>query len=97
MSGSGIFRNALWLGLTECSWLSGLHAGVAELSAERRRFTGHLTVARGRRDLTGLRLARAHLADYEGIPWQPQTLDLVRSELGPTPDYQVVARLPLGG
>ena len=97
MSGSGIFRNALWLGLSESSWLSSLHAGVAELSGERRSFTGHLTIARGRRGLTGLRRARDRLADYAGIPWQPQTLDLVRSQLGPTPSYEIVARFPLGG
>lgn len=97
LAGSGIFRNALWLGLSQSLWLSDLHDGVSELSGESRRFTGHVTIARGRRGLTGLRLARTQLADYVGIPWQPQTLDLVRSELGPTPSYEVVARFPLGG
>lgn len=97
LSGSGIFNNALWLGLAENSWLSTLHARVAELSGERRSFAGHLTIARGRRDRASLRLAREALADYSGIPWQPRTLDLVRSELGPTPNYEVAARFPLGG
>jgi 2'-5' RNA ligase len=97
LSGSGIFKNVLWLGLSVSPWLSKLHDEVAELSDERRLFAGHLTIARERRDRAGLRRARDQLAEYNGIPWQPRTLDLVRSELGPTPNYEIVACFPLGG
>jgi RNA 2',3'-cyclic 3'-phosphodiesterase len=51
----------------------------------------HLTLARGRTTSVDLRPAVADLADYTGPAWRARSFSLVRSHLGPQPQYEVLA------
>jgi 2'-5' RNA ligase len=97
LAGSGHFGSALWVGVEHGPWLTGL---TRRLNRElvphdrRKRFHGHVTVARSR----GRRMHRpsqAALADYVGPWWNPQRLALVESVTGPAPRYTTVDSWPL--
>ncbi|HRY08414.1 MAG: RNA 2',3'-cyclic phosphodiesterase [Actinobacteria bacterium] len=98
LQGAGHFGPVLWLGVATSHWLSDQAAAVmATMRAERRRFRGHMTVARSR-TRTGDRQVRAAVSALEGFQspsWTPSELTLVLSTIGPRPAYEVIARSPL--
>ncbi len=59
------------------------------LTVEDRRYRPHLTVARARTPVD-LRLVVAELERYEGPSWRADRVHLVRSVLGPSPQYDDV-------
>jgi 2'-5' RNA ligase len=94
-SGSGRFGPVLWVGVQTGDWLQRL---ARRLNRElvrhdhRRRFHGHVTVARSRARSAQVHPgSRAALAGYAGPAWQPRELALVVSHLGPSPAYTTVA------
>ncbi|MFI6285905.1 RNA 2',3'-cyclic phosphodiesterase [Streptomyces sp. NPDC051018] len=108
--GSGHFGNrALWVGADGGVDQMRLLAARATAAARRtgipveahRRYTPHLTVARGRRDVSLLPFADA-LSDIESSPWQATELALVHSRLpaggtaGERPRYETVGTWALG-
>ncbi|GAA3378545.1 RNA 2',3'-cyclic phosphodiesterase [Streptomyces racemochromogenes] len=111
LHGIGHFGDrALWTGAAGGTDAMRLLAERAEAAARRagvamehhRRYTPHLTLARGRPG-TDLRPCLDALAGFEGTPWQVDTLSLVRSNLpssgvpGEQPRYEVVEAWPLHG
>ncbi|MGW7099916.1 RNA 2',3'-cyclic phosphodiesterase [Streptomyces sp. NPDC054883] len=107
--GCGHFGDsALWAGaagdldrmrlLAERADAAARRAGVP--MEQHRRYTPHLTLARGSHGGT-LRPHLDALAPFEGTPWQVDTLSLVRSHLptsgvpGEGPRYEVVGAWPL--
>jgi 2'-5' RNA ligase len=100
LAGSGHFGRVLWVGVESARWLAELAQNAAHtLHAERRRFRGHITLARARtrdgdRQLTQV---MSDLADFQSPEWTPLEVTLVRSALGPRPRYDVIARSPLTG
>ena len=102
LAGAGTFGRLLWIGLEpHPSPVAPLAQAVAcELRAsgfaiERRPWSPHLTVARARDGLADLQAGRAALASYIGPEWFVTELTLVRSQTGPQPSYEVLARLPV--
>lgn len=103
--GRGRFTT-VWVGLGgEVSTFGDLAATVgrtlrrARLSSDRKPFRAHLTLARCGERLTAEQVATdiATLDAYQGPPWTVPELHLVRSTLGPRPEYRTIARVPLGG
>ncbi|MGW5342189.1 RNA 2',3'-cyclic phosphodiesterase [Streptomyces sp. HUAS TT3] len=111
LHGIGHFGDrALWTGaaggldtmrlLAERADAAARRAGVP--MDEHRRYTAHLTLARGQGG-TPMRPYLDALADFEGSPWQVTELSLVRSNLpaggvpGERPRYEVVGAWALGG
>ncbi|MFI5827629.1 RNA 2',3'-cyclic phosphodiesterase [Streptomyces sp. NPDC051578] len=107
--GSGHFGDtALWAGAAGDLDRMRLLAERADAAARRagipmeqhRRYTPHLTLARGSRGAS-LRPHLDALAPFEGSPWRVDTLSLVRSHLpthgipGEQPRYEVVGAWPL--
>lgn len=98
VEGSGHFGPVLWLGVTSPRWLIELAAGIQHvMRGDRRRFRGHVTVARSRtrggdRELSA---AVAALGRFASDAWTPDEVVLVRSVTGPKPTYEVIARSPL--
>ncbi|MFG2236510.1 RNA 2',3'-cyclic phosphodiesterase [Streptomyces sp. NPDC048723] len=112
LHGCGHFgERALWTGaagelaalrmLAERADAAARRAGVP--MEQHHRYTPHLTLARSRSATTPLRPYLDALADFEGTPWQVDTLSLVRSNLpvsgvpGEQPRYETVGAWPLGG
>lgn len=112
LHGCGHFGDrALWVGaagelptlrmLAERADAAARRAGVP--MDQHRRYTPHLTIARSRSGATPLRPYLDALADFEGTPWQVDTLSLVRSNLpvsgvrGERPRYETLAAWPLAG
>ncbi len=112
LHGCGHFgERALWAGaagelpalrmLAERADAAARRAGVP--MDQHRRYTPHLTLARSRSTTTPLRPYLDALADFEGTPWQVDTLSLVRSNLpvsgvpGEQPRYETVRSWPLAG
>ncbi|MFJ6757355.1 MULTISPECIES: RNA 2',3'-cyclic phosphodiesterase [unclassified Streptomyces] len=112
LHGCGHFGDrALWVGaagelpvlrmLAERADAAARRAGVP--MEQHRRYTPHLTLARGHGAATPLRPYLDALADFEGTPWQVGTLSLVRSNLpvsgvpGEQPRYETVGSWPLHG
>ncbi|MEJ8643788.1 RNA 2',3'-cyclic phosphodiesterase [Streptomyces sp. MS1.HAVA.3] len=112
LHGCGHFGDrALWVGaagelpalrmLAERADAAARRAGVP--MDQHRRYTPHLTLARSRSASTPLRPYLDALADFEGTPWQVDTLSLVRSNLpvsgvpGEQPRYETVRSWPLAG
>ncbi|MEU6310042.1 RNA 2',3'-cyclic phosphodiesterase [Streptomyces sp. NPDC047014] len=110
--GSGQFgENVLWAGaagelpalrmLAERTDAAARRAGVP--LERHRRYTPHLTLARGRHGGPPLGPYRDALAGFEGAPWRAETLSLVRSHLpadgvpGARPRYETVGAWPLAG
>ena len=98
LAGAGCFGPILWVGVDGGPWLPDLARSVQRaLRTEDRRFTPHVTVARGRgRDAN--RLARAAIPALEPLrspPWTPHELTLVASITGPHPRYTVLRAWPL--
>jgi 2'-5' RNA ligase len=62
----------------------------ARLPYDDKPFKPHLTVARpgDRLDRTAVDADRAALAEYRGPAWRAETVELVRSHLGPKPSYE---------
>ncbi|MGR4882774.1 RNA 2',3'-cyclic phosphodiesterase [Streptomyces sp. LARHCF249] len=111
LHGAGHFgERALWIGaagdldavrlLAERADAAARRAGVP--MEQHRRYTPHLTLGRSREG-TPLRPYLDALADFEGTPWQADTLSLVRSNLpvsgipGEQPRYETVGAWPLKG
>ncbi len=67
------------------------------IAVERRPYRPHLTLGRVREqpgaDLTPVVAA---LGGYAGPPWVANAVELVSSRLGPRPEHETIARLPLG-
>jgi 2'-5' RNA ligase len=84
----------LWAGV-EGAELAGLARHVrrelkrARLPYDDKPFKPHLTVARpgDRLDRTAVDADRAALAEYRGPVWRADSVELVRSHLGPKPSY----------
>ena len=98
VEGSGHFGPVLWLGVTSPQWLIDLAAVIQHvMRADRRRFRGHVTVARSRTrgGDRELRAAVATLDRFASDPWTPDEVVLVRSVIGPKPEYEVIVRSPL--
>ncbi|MFD6970881.1 RNA 2',3'-cyclic phosphodiesterase [Streptomyces sp. NPDC059949] len=112
LHGCGHFGDrALWVGaagelpalrmLAERADAAARRAGVP--MDQHRRYTPHLTLARSHSASTPLRPYLDALADFEGTPWQVDTLSLVRSNLpvsgvaGEQPRYETVRSWPLAG
>ncbi len=111
LHGAGHFgERALWIGaagdldgmrlLAERADAAARRAGVP--MEQHRRYTPHLTLGRSREGVP-LRPYLDALADFEGTPWQADTLSLVRSNLpvsgvrGEQPRYETVGAWPLEG
>ncbi|NHC14579.1 RNA 2',3'-cyclic phosphodiesterase [Motilibacter deserti] len=102
LSGGGRFgTGVVWVGFAgDLAPLTRLAEGVAAaarrtgIDVEDRRFTPHLTVARGRvvdGRPADLRPAAAALAAYSGSSFRADRIALVRSVLGPQPVYTELA------
>lgn len=96
LEGSGRFCDVLWVGVESGPWLGSLARLLSERLAPGTRpetFRPHLTVARARgRALPSDQQAK--LSSYRGPTWQPASLTLVTSTLGPRPTYQIVESYP---
>ena len=98
LAGGGRFGRGrftlLWVGV-QGEALAGLARQVrrelkrARLPYDDKPFKPHLTVARpgDRLDRTAVDADRAALAEYRGPAWRAETVELVRSHLGPKPSY----------
>jgi 2'-5' RNA ligase len=97
LAGAGTFGPVLWVGVETGPWLAGLAAQARRtFGVDERRFRGHVTVARAR-DRVGqhaLNRARTALAGFESPWWLPDSLTLVRSLVGPRPEYEVIGLSP---
>lgn len=92
-AGSGVFaRRALWLGVD--GDLPALRRTARAVAYDRRPYRPHLTVARLRGDADP-GPAREALRAYAGPAWRADTVQLIRSHLGPHPAYQTLATFPL--
>jgi 2'-5' RNA ligase len=99
LAGGGRFGRGrftlLWVGV-EGEALAGLARQVrrelkrARLPFDDKPFKPHLTVARpgDRLDRAAVDADRAALAEYQGPAWPAETMELVRSHLGPKPWYE---------
>ena len=102
--GGGTFGNRiLWAGLdgaddrwTPLARASRRAVRAAGASVESRQWKAHLTVAYGR---PGVALDRftGPLQGYRGPPFDVTDASLIRSTLGPNPNYEVLSRFALGG
>ncbi len=98
LAGAGRFGPVLWVGVETGEWLDGLAATVRRaMRGEDRRFRGHLTVgrARSRCGQEQLEQAMSDLRGFRSPRWAPRELTLVRSVIGPHPQYEVISRSPL--
>ncbi|HWL34992.1 MAG TPA: RNA 2',3'-cyclic phosphodiesterase [Frankiaceae bacterium] len=104
VAGAGAFPRparprVLWAGVEgEVEALAGLArvarrtARAARIDVERKPYVPHVTVARvRRRDVDGTD-AVAALAAVDGAPWHVSEVVLMRSVLGPRPEYTVLRR-----
>lgn len=99
-SGSGNFGPILWVGVEARPWLAELARSAQTIHrCAERRFSAHLTVGRSRSPSgqRQIRSAAPELAGFRGVPWTPAELTLVRSTIGPKPEYEVIVRSPLTG
>lgn len=104
-AGAGRFGNrVLWAGMRgDTAPLGRLAASVAAAArkagvpVDDRPHRPHVTLARGRTTSLDLRPVVANLAGYEGPLWRAESFSLVRSLLGPQPEYEVLAGFRLGG
>lgn len=98
--GAGRFGPILWLGVGTGPWLTELAGSLRRVhEAHERRFTPHITVGRGRSPAAQRQIgpAVAELSGFRSGQWTPTEYTLVRSTIGPTPAYEVIARRPLAG
>jgi 2'-5' RNA ligase len=104
-AGAGRFGSrVLWVGvqgdrepLARLAQSVSAAARRAGVPVEERVHRPHVTLARGRTTSLDLRPMVAHLAGYEGPLWRAESFSLVRSLLGPQPQYEVLAGFRLGG
>ena len=99
LRGSGSFGPVIWVGVDHGSWLAALARELqASLHVADRRFRAHVTVGRAR-GAAGPARARdvvPSLAAHDGPAWTPSDITLVESVTGPTPEYRILERWPLG-
>lgn len=107
LSGGGAFPRAarprvLWAGVTgDVDALSTLariarrRARALSIAVERAAYVPHVTVARVRRPDADVGDALAALDAVRGEPWTVTDVVLMRSVLGPQPEYRVLRRCPL--
>lgn len=92
-AGAGVFaRRALWLGVS--GEVPALRRVARAVTYDRRPYRPHLTLARLRGGVDA-GAAAAELAGYAGPSWVAESVELVRSRLGPRPVYEDVASWPL--
>jgi 2'-5' RNA ligase len=104
-AGAGRFDSrVLWVGvegdtepLARLVGSVGAAARKAGVPVEERVHRPHVTLARSRTMSLDLRPLVARLADYVGPPWRAASFSLVRSRLGPQPQYEPLERFRLGG
>jgi RNA 2',3'-cyclic 3'-phosphodiesterase len=102
-AGAGRFGSrVLWVGvhgdrepLSRLAQSVGAAARKAGVPVDPRAHRPHVTLARGRTTSLDLRPVVADLAGYEGPAWRARSFSLVRSRLGPQPQYEVLAGFPL--
>lgn len=104
LAAAGTFGRLLWVGLEPLpspllplARACGRELRAARFALERRRWSPHLTLARTRGEATELLECRRALAAFAGAPWPVTELTLVRSQAGPDPAYEVLARYPVHG
>ena len=98
LAGAGRFGRVLWVGVETGEWLDSLAATVSRaMHVDYRRFRGHLSVgrARSRSGQEQLVHAMSDLRGFRSPLWVPTELTLVRSVIGPHPQYEVISRSPL--
>jgi len=103
-AGAGRFGNrVLWAGvqgdrepLARLARSVSAAARRAGVPVEARVHRAHVTLARSRTTSLDLRPVVADLADYAGPTWRAESFSLVRSRLGPQPEYEVLASYRLG-
>lgn len=99
LAAAGSFGPVLWIGLRGGEWISTMahEARSAYRIRERRGYRAHMTVARARSAAAQQEAAEvvARLGAFVSEPWCPGELTLVRSSLGPAPEYEVIARSSL--
>jgi RNA 2',3'-cyclic 3'-phosphodiesterase len=103
-AGAGRFGSkVLWVGvqgdrdpLARLAQSVSAAARRAGVPIEERPHRPHVTLARGRTTSLDLRPVVADLAGYDGPPWRAESFSLVRSRLGPQPEYEVLAGYRLG-
>jgi 2'-5' RNA ligase len=98
VSGAGRFGPILWLGIETGGWLAALARTLQQTHhAHERRFRPHITVGRGRSPAGRRQVGRAaaELGGFASAPWMPTEYALVRSTIGPKPQYEVIARRTL--
>ncbi len=92
-AGAGQFsRRALWVGVDGDT--DRLRTLARAVNTDRRPYRPHLTVARLRGGQDATR-AVAALSSYAGPSWRGETVQLIRSFLGPAPRYETLASWPL--
>ena len=106
-AGAGAFPRTtrgrvLWVGMggdrDELRELASSVAGAARdsgIEQERRKFSPHLTLARGRMP-SDLSEVVEPLAGFSGCTWTARDIRLVRSHLGPRPRYETLETYSLG-
>jgi len=103
-AGAGRFGSkVLWVGVQgQREPLAGLAQSIsaaarrAGVPIEERAHRPHVTLARSRTTSLDLRPVVAALAGYAGPSWRARSFSLVRSRLGPQPEYEVLASYRLG-
>lgn len=107
LQGAGTFRGVLWLGLTPTERYSPADRLARHIQRELRRigipierrpWRAHVTVARWkpRSDTTAAaRKLSRQVNDYRGPEFTIDSFNLVKSDNGPSPCYQVIARTQL--
>lgn len=100
LRGGGRFGSVLWTGIGgDAEALAKLNRTLRrELRAHRlhpddKRFRPHLTIARAGDELSTVDMEK--LKAYEGSSWPVTELVLVRSELGPHPEYHRLGAWPV--
>lgn len=106
-TGAGAFprpsrARVLWMGVSgDRDGLIQLATSVAAdarrsgIKQERREFSPHFTLARCRQP-GDVRPLVAALSSYAGGSWTADAVHLIRSHLGPTPQYETLTSWPLG-
>lgn len=92
---AGRYGTVMWLGVVG-DWLAGVHRQLRRtlrIPRESRPYRPHITVARVRSGRPPAQPAAALRAVRTRV-WTPTELTLVRSRIGPDPQYTVIGRHP---